>query len=160
MRDPAKRCTASIVGVPGAVMALILVSYVPLRAGEIYRYVDADGHVVYSDRAPTKAAPKTVVKVDQPNPSDVARLARESEIQKAEELQRNQKKAADEQRKAQQDHDQQVRCQTARDRYYSLKEARVLYDRDAEGNRVYLSDPDADARREEARGAMNAACGN
>jgi hypothetical protein len=142
------------------VLALTLSASVAARAGEIYKYLDPDGHVVYSDRAPTKAAPKAAVKVDRPNPADVARLARETEIQKAEEQQRNQKKVADDQLKAQQEHDQQVRCQNARDLYYSMKDARLLYERDAEGNRIYLSDPDADAKREQARVAMTAACGN
>jgi hypothetical protein len=51
-----------------------------------------------------------------------------------------------------------VQCDGARSRYYSLKDARRIFQRDAEGNRVYYNDADADAKREEARQAMLTAC--
>jgi hypothetical protein len=101
----------------GAILAgVMLLAFAPslLQAGEIYKSVDAQGHVVYSDRADTAAAQKDQIK--------------------------------------------QAQCDRAREHYYSLKDARRIYDRDAEGNRVFLSDPDADAKREEARQAMAAAC--
>jgi Domain of unknown function (DUF4124) len=143
-----------------ALAALILFSWPPCssRAGEVYKSVDAEGHVVYSDRADT-SVPKTVVKVDRPNPENAARTAKEQEIFKAEENQRNKQQAVADAKKAQQDHLRQVQCDSARDRYYALKEARHIYNRDAEGNRVYFNDADADAKREEAKTAMDAACG-
>jgi Domain of unknown function (DUF4124) len=143
-----------------ALAALILLACQPgwSRAGEVYKSVDADGHVVYSDRADT-SVPKTVVKVDQPNPENAARTAKEQEIFKAEENQRNKQQAAADAKKAQQDHIRQVQCDGARDHYYALKDARHLYSRDTEGNRVYYNDADADAKREEAKAAMDAACG-
>jgi hypothetical protein len=48
-----------------------------LRAGEVYKSIDAEGHVVYSDRAPTSKAEKSVVRVDQPDPAEVARNAKQ-----------------------------------------------------------------------------------
>jgi hypothetical protein len=86
-------------------------------------------------------------------------MAKEQEILKAEDIQRTRQKQIDDAKKAQQDHAKQVQCDAARNHYYTLKEARRLYDRDADGNRVYYSDADADVKREEARQAMNAACG-
>jgi hypothetical protein len=35
-----------------------------LRAGEVYKSVDAEGHVVYSDRADSSTAPQTVVQIE------------------------------------------------------------------------------------------------
>ena len=68
--------------------------------------------------------------------------------------------ANDDAKKAEQDRIRQAQCDSARDHYYSLRDARRLYDRDADGNRVYINDADADAKREEARAAMAAACGS
>jgi hypothetical protein len=141
-------------------LALILWAAAPARAGEVYKSVDAQGHVVYSDQPDTSTAQKSEVKVDGPNPTEAARIAKEQAILKAEEVQRNKQKSIDDAKKAQADHAAQVQCDSARNRYYALKDARRLYDRDADGNRVYLSDQDGDARREGARQAMTAACGN
>jgi hypothetical protein len=142
------------------VAGLILLTFAssPLRAGEIYKSVDAQGHVVYSDRADTAAAQKTSVAVEAADPKEAARIAKEQAVLQAAETQRNRQKLIDDAKKAQQDQVKQVQCDRAREHYYSVKDARRIYDRDADGNRVYLSDPDADAKREEARQAMAAAC--
>ena len=130
----------------------------PVQANEVYKSVDAQGHVVYSDRADTSTAQKTNVLVDQPNPTEAARIAKEQEILKVEDTQRNRKKAQDDAKKAQQDHVTQAQCDSARNQYYALKDARRVFQRDADGNRVFYTDQEADAKREEARQAMTAAC--
>ena len=131
----------------------------PPRASEVYKTVDAEGHVVYSDRADTSAQ-KSAVRVDPPNPTEAARIAKEQEILKAEEIQRNQQKSVDEAKKAQADHAAQVQCDKARTHYDALKDARRVYQRDVDGNRHYYSDQEADAQREEARQAATTACGS
>jgi preprotein translocase subunit SecF len=140
-------------------LVLLVCTACPLGAGEVYKSVDAEGHVVYSDRADTSGAQKSVVRSDPSNPTEVARLAKEQAIQKAEELQRSRQKVVDDTKKAQQDQVKQVQCENARNRFYSLKDARRIFDFDAEGNRVYYADAEADTKREEARQAMTAACG-
>jgi hypothetical protein len=65
----------------------------PLQAQEVYKSVDADGHVVYSDRGATKGAPKTSLHVEQPDPAEVARLAHEQELLKADDLARSRQEA-------------------------------------------------------------------
>ncbi len=131
----------------------------PLHAQEVYKSVDADGHVVYSDRATTKTAPKTAVHVDEPEHAEVARLAKEQELLKAEDLQRQKQEALDAKNKAQTDQRKQTACQNARNYYFRLKDAGRLYQHDADGNKVYYSDADADSTREQARRAMTSACG-
>lgn len=128
------------------------------RADEVYKSIDAEGHVVYSDRPASPTAQRSVVNVDRPDPKEAARMGKEQEILKAEEIQRNRQKLIDDAKKAQQDHTKQVQCDAARTHYFTLKNARRIYDWDADGNRVYYSDADADAKRERARQAMNAAC--
>jgi hypothetical protein len=127
------------------------------RAGEVYKSIDAEGHIVYSDRADS-AAQKSVVRVDRPAPTEVARNAKEQAILQVEDSQRRKEQSVEDAKKAQVEHDRQVQCDGVRSRYYSLKDARRIFQRDAEGNRVYYNDADADAKREEARQAMVTAC--
>ena len=129
-------------------------------AQEVYKSVDAQGHVIYSDRGATKTAPKTSLHVEQGNPAEAARIAKEQAELKAAELERSLQQAADDKNKATADHKRQVACQNARNRYFQLKDLNRIFRRDAAGNRVYYSDSEADAMREQARKAMVAACGN
>jgi hypothetical protein len=130
-----------------------------VRADQVYRSVDAQGHVTYSDRPTSAAAQKTDVAVQQADPAEAVRLAKERQLLKAEDDLRKKQQASDTRSKAQQDHDKQVKCQVARDTYNNLKDAGRLFKRDADGNRVFLSDSEADAQREAARQVMTAACG-
>jgi Domain of unknown function (DUF4124) len=134
----------------------------PLRADQVYKSVDAQGHVTYSDRPNTATAQKTQVAVQQADPAEAARLAKERQVLKAEDDQRKKQQASDNNSKAQQeqqDQQKQARCQSARDHYNALKVANRLYKLDADGNRTYYSDSEADAQRETARQVMNTACG-
>jgi hypothetical protein len=142
-----------------ALLALAWAS-APLPAQEVYRSVDAAGHVVYSDRGASKGAPKTSVHFDAPDPGEVARLAHEQELLNADEAARARAQALEDKNKATQQHKKQQVCDKARTEYSHMKESARLYKRDAEGNRVYYTDDDADALREQARRAMIAACGS
>ncbi len=144
----------------GALLALLLLGpQCALLAQEVYKSTDPQGHVVYSDRASTSTAQKSAVHVTQPDPAEVTRIAKEQEILNAQETQRKQQQSVDDKKKAQQDREKQTRCDAARDHYFSMKDARRIFHLDADGNRVYDTDPEADARREDAKQAMTAACG-
>lgn len=132
----------------------------PLTAQQVYKSVDADGHVVYSDRGGSKSAPKTTLHVDEPDPAEAARLAHEDELLKADEAARSHQQALEDKNKATQQHKKQLACENARNQFYHMREAARLYKRDDTGNRVYYSDDEADAMREQARQAMVAACGS
>ena len=130
----------------------------PARADQVYKSVDAQGHVTYSDRPDSAAAKKTDVTFQQADPNEAARLAKENQVLSAEDEQRKKQQLAADKNKAQQDKDKQARCQAARDHYNAIKEGR-LYKRDSDGNRQFMSDSEADAQRETARQVMNTACG-
>lgn len=132
----------------------------PLAAQEVYKSVDAQGHVVYSDRGAVKNAPKTSLHVDEPDPAEVARLAHEEELLKADDQARARQQAIDDKNKAQQQRKQQQACEQARSHYYYLKDSARIFQREADGSRSYLSDEAADAAREQARRAMVTACGS
>ena len=129
------------------------------HADQVYRSVDAQGHVTYSDRPNATGARKTEVTFQQADPQEAARLAKEGQLLKAADDQRKKQQANDDKAKAQQEKDKAARCQTARTNYNAIKENGRMYTRDAEGNKVYYNDAEADAKRETARQVMNAACG-
>jgi multidrug efflux pump subunit AcrA (membrane-fusion protein) len=146
-----------------ALLLASLLGSVPASAQEVYKSVDADGHVVYSDRGSSKTAPKTDLHVQEGDAANAARLAKEQQLLDADEQQRRARQSGEDKSKAQQEakaRQQQQRCENAKNRYYAMKEANRLYTRDADGNRVYYSDEDADKKRDEAKRAMDAACGN
>jgi len=139
-------------------VALVFATGCPLHADTVYKSIDAQGHVVYSDHADASAE-KAVINVDRPDPREVARNVHDQQILKAEDVQRKNQESVAARKQAQLEHDRQQQCEAARNRYYALKDARRVYQRDGDGNRVYYSDIEADTRREEARQAMTAACG-
>ena len=153
--------TARSTGQAAAAAALFLLATLicPVQADQIYRSVDAQGHVTYSDRPNSSGAQKTDVVVQQADPAEAARLAKERQLLKAEDDQRKKQEATDSRAKAQQDQDKHAKCQAARDHYASVRDARRLAKTDSDGNLVYYSDAEADAQREVARQVMNTACG-
>ncbi|HEY3784122.1 MAG TPA: DUF4124 domain-containing protein [Steroidobacteraceae bacterium] len=153
---------ATIVSAAGA-LALLTIMSGPAHAGDtqVYKTVDAQGNVVYTDKPMSSKVPKTSVRVHEPSAADLAQLAQEQQASHAAEIERLQQTlthSASEAQQAQQQKEKQVRCDNARNRFYSLKDATRIYQRDAQGNRVYLPDEAADAKRAEARRAMDAAC--
>lgn len=158
-----RRTESSIVSARRATVlilsAALLTSSRLACADGIYKSVDAQGHVVYSDRATTSTAQKSELHVIAGDPAEAARAAKETSILKAEENQRKRAEDLQGQNKAKQDHDRQVACTNARNRYNSIKDINLLYRLDEQGNRVFYTDAEADARKEQARQAMISACG-
>ena len=139
------------------VAGLLLTSAAP--ADQVYKSVDAQGHVTYSDRPTAAGAQKTAVAVQQGDPQEAQRLAKERMLLQAEDDQRTRKTAHDEQAKAKQDSAKKQLCDNARRHYSGIKDANRLYTVTADGNREYYTDAQADAMRTEAKRAMDAACG-
>jgi len=135
---------------------LLLSSTAP--ADQVYKSVDAQGHVTYSDR-PSAGAQKTDIVVQQADPKEAQRLAKERMLLKAEDDQRTKKTADDEQAKAKQDSKKKQLCDNARRHYNDIKDANRIYAVTADGNREFYTDAQADAMRTEAKRAMDAACG-
>ena len=145
---------------PGSALVLLaLLLAGPAPAQEIYKSVDARGHVTYSDRGTSKNAPKTLLKVDEGDPAEAKRLATEEQLLEAEDAQRARQDAVDAKNKAAGDRQREAACRKARGNYFHLKDANRLFKLDADGNRVYYSDEQADAMRVQAQRAMTSACG-
>ena len=141
--------TLSALACPGGVLC----------AQEVYKSVDAQGHVAYSDRGATRDAAKTSVHVAEPDPAEVARLAKEQELMKADDIERAKQQASEDKTRAATDRKRLEECEKARNNFYRLKDAPRIYQRDADGNRVFYPDDEAEKLREQAKRAMTAACG-
>ena len=126
---------------------------------EVYKTVDASGHVVYSDHPTSSAAQKVDVQVTQPDAAEAARLAKQHALEDADFAQRSKQEAADASKQAAQAKQDEARCTSARNRYNFLMQVNRLYRVDADGNRAYYSDEEADAMRATAKQTMTSACG-
>ena len=89
-------------------------------ADPVYKSVDADGHVVYSDRASTPTARKSDVHFIQGNAADAARVTQQTNLLKAEDAQRKQQQDLDDKNKAIADHNKKVACDNARSKTRKL----------------------------------------
>jgi hypothetical protein len=127
---------------------------------EVYKSVDADGHVVYSDRASSKNAPKTTVHVEEGDPAEAARIAREQQALSAADAARRKEQQADDKEQAAAAKKREESCRNARNEYDRVMNRRALYKLNSDGERAYYTDEEADAMREQARKAVIAACGS
>jgi hypothetical protein len=116
----------------------------PLRAAEIYKTVDAEGHVVYTDHADPDA-PKTAVQVDTQSAKQAAKAAKLQAAHKAADPQRRKQQAIEAAKIAQLDRDARVQCDVAQKNFYAMKAAGA-------------TDAAAAMKREQARQNMVLAC--
>ncbi len=135
-------------------------------ASEIYRFVDEDGNVLYRD-IPTGDPSEEHLKVSSRPTDDAAvqasvQLSREARTEKA-------KRAAEQ--KAKEDADgmtpgernslaaaREEKCQENRDRLLSYVASRRLYQEDENGDRVYLSDDDAQQAHDQVQALIDENC--
>jgi hypothetical protein len=126
---------------------------------EVYKTIDAAGHVVYSDHPTSAASEKLSVPVKEADPGEAARLAKQRAIEDADYAQRSRQEAEEQSRQAAQSKQQAQLCTSARNHYLSIKDSRRLFKLDADGNRVFYSDEEADAMKASAKQTMDQACG-
>jgi hypothetical protein len=129
------------------------------RSDDVYKTVDASGHVVYSDRPTSPKAEKLTLPVQQADPSEAARLSKQHALEDADYAQRSRQEADQQSRQEEKSSQDAARCSAARYRYFSVKDLRRIFRLDADGNRVFYSDEEADAMRAAAKQAMDQACG-
>jgi hypothetical protein len=130
-------------------------------ADDMYKTVDAQGHVVYSDRPISQDSQRISVEVTAPNPDEAARLSKEQATRNADaaqEAQQAQHEAAEHSKKAAQDAALKRRCDSARNRYAVFAAGGRIFKSDAQGNRVYYSDQEIEQQRAAAKAVMDSAC--
>jgi hypothetical protein len=134
-----------------------------IASADVWRWVDGQGRVHYSDR-PVEGA--VLVKTTTPRPSTPATAADNREAARAQLAAATQQiDAAQSERQATQavrqdlDSARDKQCKDARERYDKAILARRIYKTGENGERVYLPDAEADKVRVEYRQDMDAACG-
>lgn len=128
---------------------------------DMYKTVDAQGHVSYSDRPLSPASQRMSVDVSAPDPIEASRLSREQAARAtadAERSRQEQQQAEEQRQSAAQQAAQQQRCAAARQRYALFAAGGRLIHTDADGNRVYYSDQEIDEQRMQSKAAMDSAC--
>jgi hypothetical protein len=144
--------------------AIVILICLPLCAafGNIYRSVDAQGHVQYSDTPSPGAVLVSATDTPTDSSSSDSSAASSNNAAGANDAdpihQRLQQQAAARavQRDTQQVQAQQ--CKQAQDAYEKSIEARKLYRVNKDGSREYLSDDQAEQERLNNRLAMQTAC--
>ncbi|MGH8496057.1 MAG: DUF4124 domain-containing protein [Gammaproteobacteria bacterium] len=141
---------------------ILLSAAATIAAADVYRWVDADGQVHYSDR-PARNAERLDV---ESRPTDAARIRDQQEraaaLTAARGVREGQESAqAAEQASAEADIAAQraVNCETARQRLQTYDTAHRLYRPQEDGGREYLSDEELDAARADARLDVDEWCG-
>lgn len=140
------------------ITALILAGAFTVAHADVYRWIDAQGVPHYSDEwVPGSVVIKTTgrARPDSSSDSSSSLSAQSSRIHE-------QVSAEDNSRAVQQDlaKAKATQCEAAKARYTKSIAARRVYKEDANGDRTFLSDEDADAYREQARQAVQDACGS
>jgi Domain of unknown function (DUF4124) len=155
------RVSGRTVSIGGGFVVLWMLACVA-GAQEIYRSVDAQGHVIYSDRGASKNAPKTSLQVNEGDAVEAARIAHEQQQLQAQDMLRTKQQASEDKVKAADDRKHEQACKNAQTTYYRMMDVRRVAQpqRDADGNRVFYSDDEADALRAQAKKAMESACAN
>lgn len=132
-------------------------------ANEVYRWVDEDGNVHYSDRPPEEGKVDVMDMPKAPRPAAAQATAvaeaREMELTQWEHAQQSAKKRAEEQ--AAEESEKAMRaenCEKAQVRLANYATARRVYQELENGERRYLSDEELTAARDGAQAAVDKWC--
>lgn len=127
---------------------------------EIYKWVDAQGNVHYSDKPVKEDAQQMDIKTDSssgPKVSQQERLERRQRLLQAYDEDRAKQKEID--TKEQKQKDQLKReCVIAKDRLARYERSRGLYDFDKDGNRIILEDKEKQRITDTLRQQINQHC--
>ena len=142
-----------------SIAALVLAGACTLARADVFRWVDAQGVVHYSDEwMPGSVVVKTV----KPRPESASATARTPSTAAVNSRLTDQLNEQANARAVQQDvaKARDSQCSWAKDRYMKAIASRRVYKEGKDGERQYMSDADADAYREQARKDVQQACGN
>ena len=140
-----------------AITALILAGASTLAHADVFRWVDKDGVVHYSDE--WVPGSELIRGVGKPRPDSGASAASRSSTYNNP----GQSSSDQDNARAVQDDKARVRdaqCKFAKERYMRSIQSRRVFKEGKDGEREYMSDTDADAYRAEARKDVQAACGS
>ncbi len=126
-----------------------------LHGAEVYRYVDEDGNVAYTDRPVGQNAESIVITTTAPVLPPPVAAAPQPEVETPEEtVQRERREPTPEERAA----DRAANCTIARERNERYAISRRLFRELPDGEREYLSDAEIDEARARAAADVEEWC--
>lgn len=142
---------------PLILLVAIFLWSLPLAA-EVYRWVDAQGVVHYSDTAPRQGAEQLKVRSARSDPERIA--AERKRLEESLAAEEKQRKEAIETRQTEQTERElrQRNCLRARERLAGVTGSHRLVRTDADGNRHFLSAAEIDAARVAAQADVTEWC--
>lgn len=146
-------------------LAIVMLTCLPLSTvlGDVWRSVDAQGHVLYSDTPSPGAEPVRVAGSQQHSSYSAPAKSTPVSARTTGQTKSDDPSAAsrDDAARAVQNDVAQTRadqCKKAQDAYQTAIAARRIYNEDKNGERQYLSDDEAEKARVNAKLAMDEAC--
>lgn len=140
---------------------VLMLTALPVLSDDVYRTVDPQGHVTYSDKPLTPASKKVEIDVIAANPQEAARLAKEQALANADVAQQARQaaqQAGEQQKQANQEAVQRRRCDAARARYSIFAAGGRIFKMDDQGNRAFYSDEEIEAQRIASKAAVDSLC--
>ncbi len=139
-------------------LILLLLICTPLQAA-VHRWVDENGNVHYSDRAPAKQKTQqiTIQPRSAPDPATLERLRRQGEGVASAQTSRQEQK---EQRVAEEKSDNQAkaRCKSAKERLKTLETVGRIFTYDDNLERTFIDDKQRKERLKSARENIKQQC--
>ncbi|MGA9853077.1 MAG: DUF4124 domain-containing protein [Gammaproteobacteria bacterium] len=131
------------------------------QAQEVYRWVDAQGNVHYSQTPPPNAVTKAQLVNVEPPPPDPTSVKQQQELVKTVNATdaAQQKAAAKAQQEAEKRSQQQQACETARKQLQQYMEAHRVITNGNSANPTYYTGDDLVKFRQQAQEQVNKACG-
>jgi len=145
-----------------ATVALTLASAGAALAGDIYKWVDADGNVNYGDRPVGEQSERMAIESTPTDPQAV-REQYQSGMQARTEKYQADREAADEAAKAEEEmraeaEERRKKCEASRATMERFVRSRRLYREDENGERVYMDESETLAARQRVEDQVNEYC--
>jgi coenzyme F420-reducing hydrogenase alpha subunit len=137
-------------------IAVLALALAPLASAQLYKWVDKDGKVHYSDQPPPASATKQINVAPGPAAPPPSALEKDKALEKTRAQSRDAaKKAEDAEKLARQ---RQEACEKARSYLKGIENGGRFTTFDAKGDRVYMEQDQIDAETAKARKNVEESC--
>jgi len=131
----------------------------PVAVAQLYKYVDKDGKVHYTDQPPSSVDPKTMKVQSAPTPGAVPE---KSALERAKDEEKAKAKGKEDPKKAEQMAKEAAakkeRCASSTARFQQFSEGGRIYKVLPSGERAFMEDSEMEAERDKAKKVMDESC--
>lgn len=130
-------------------------------AATVYRWVDANGHVHFSDKPAAMGVEQLAVNSEPTDPARIEAEQQAREEQAAAEAEAAEEASAAAEESAREAQNREIRkrnCDRARSHYQQILQAQRPYEMTPDGERAYLTAEEIEAKRDSARASIDEWC--